>query len=159
MRLFRFVLPGYNVRPLEMSGAIGQDQLRKLPGLIEARRNNALAFQRLFSGNEGVRIQSETGRSSWFGFSLILEGPLKGRRAEVVAALAEARIDTRPIVAGNFLNNPVIGRLDHNTFGKMTNADRIDQDGLFIGNHHYPIAEPLAELREVVDRVIARSGA
>jgi CDP-6-deoxy-D-xylo-4-hexulose-3-dehydrase len=150
MRLFRFVLPGYNVRPLEMSGAIGQDQLRKLPGLVAARRENAAAFQRLFADLDGVRIQAETGKSSWFGFSLILEGPLKGRRAEVVKALAEARIDTRPIVTGNFLNNPVIELLDHNAFGEMTNADRIDQDGLFIGNHHYPIAEPLAQLREIM---------
>ena len=28
---FRFVLPGYNVRPLELSGAIGVEQLKKLP--------------------------------------------------------------------------------------------------------------------------------
>ena len=26
---FRFVLPGYNLRPLEMSGALGQEQLKK----------------------------------------------------------------------------------------------------------------------------------
>ena len=28
---FRFIIPGYNLRPLEMSGAIGQEQLKKLP--------------------------------------------------------------------------------------------------------------------------------
>ena len=28
---FKFVLPGYNVRPLEMSGAIGIEQLKKDP--------------------------------------------------------------------------------------------------------------------------------
>ena len=28
---FKFVLPGYNVRPLEMSGAIGCEQIKKLP--------------------------------------------------------------------------------------------------------------------------------
>ena len=31
---FRFILPGYNLRPLEMSGALGQEQLKKLPSLI-----------------------------------------------------------------------------------------------------------------------------
>ena len=30
-RSFRFVLPGYNVRPTEISGAIGTEQLIKLP--------------------------------------------------------------------------------------------------------------------------------
>lgn len=155
MRLFRFVLPGYNVRPLEMSGAIGQDQLRKLPGLVKARRANAAAFQDLFADARGVRIQKETGKSSWFGFSLILEGPLQGRRAELVEALNQASIDTRPIVAGNFLNNPVIDHLNHDVSGEMKNADRIDQDGLFIGNHHYPIAEQLAHLRDIVGSLAA----
>ena len=32
---FKFVLPGYNVRPLEMSGAIGLQQLKKLPSFIK----------------------------------------------------------------------------------------------------------------------------
>lgn len=41
---FRFVLPGYNVRPLEMSGALGQEQLRKLPEIIAGRRRNGAEF-------------------------------------------------------------------------------------------------------------------
>ena len=32
---FRFVLPGYNVRPIEMSGAIGIKQLKKLPNFLK----------------------------------------------------------------------------------------------------------------------------
>ena len=32
---FNFVLPGYNLRPLEMSGALGLEQIKKLPTLIE----------------------------------------------------------------------------------------------------------------------------
>ena len=39
---FRFVLPGYNVRPLEMSGAIGIEQLKKLPSFIRNRREHKL---------------------------------------------------------------------------------------------------------------------
>ena len=35
---FKFVLPGYNLRPLEMSGAVGVEQLKKLPKFIEERR-------------------------------------------------------------------------------------------------------------------------
>src|SRR5262249_37392305 len=30
---YRFILPGYNVRPIEMSGAIGLEQLKKLPAM------------------------------------------------------------------------------------------------------------------------------
>ena len=41
---FNFVLPGYNVRPVEMSGAIGIEQLKKLPLFLKQRRKNAKLF-------------------------------------------------------------------------------------------------------------------
>lgn len=47
----RFVLPGYNLRPLELSGTIAQEQLKKLPGLIQARREDAERFQELFANH------------------------------------------------------------------------------------------------------------
>lgn len=61
---YRFVLPGYNVRPLEMSGAIGIEQLKKLPKFILERRANAAVFQEAFAGNKNLQIQREVGDSS-----------------------------------------------------------------------------------------------
>ena len=70
---FRFVLPGYNVRPIEMSGAIGNIQLEKLPNFIKKRRENASLFVALFKDHPDFLIQKEIGKSSWFGFSLIIK--------------------------------------------------------------------------------------
>ena len=42
---FKFVLPGYNLRPLELSGAIGKEQLKKLDNFITQRRMNATLFK------------------------------------------------------------------------------------------------------------------
>ena len=152
-RLFRFVLPGYNLRPLEMSGALGQEQLLKLPRLVAARRSNAETFAKLFRNHPNVAIQKEVGDSSWFGFAFTLRGALEGRRAAVVAAFREAGIETRPIVGGNFLNNPAIQHLDYTVSGAVNAAQKIDEDGLFIGNHHYDVSEALSRCREIVDRV------
>src|SRR5262249_32488880 len=69
---YRFVVPGYNVRPLEMSGAIGLEQLKKLDRSIEIRRANAARFVELFEGDPRFIIQRENGRSSWFSFTMIL---------------------------------------------------------------------------------------
>lgn len=151
---FRFVLPGYNLRPVEMSGAIGRAQLKKVPTLVEGRRANAALFRERFAGREQVRLQKETGESSWFGFSFLLEGDLVGRRAEVVAALAEAGVECRPIVAGNFTRNPVMSMLDVADIPELPAADHVDADGLFVGNHHYPIE---AEL-DLLDQVLSRFG-
>lgn len=141
--LFRFVLPGYNLRPLEMSGALGLTQLAKIPALIAGRQANGERFQEIFANNESIRIQKINGSSSWFGFALILEGKLAGKRPEVVAALKSAGIESRPIVAGNFTKNPVMSRLDARIASTLTAADKVHVDGLFVGNHHYPIPTEL----------------
>lgn len=154
MNLFRFVLPGYNLRPLEIEAAIGVEQLKKLPSFVAERRKNADIFVKAFEDFSTLRIQRETGKSSWFGFSFVLEGKLKGRRKEVVAALAAANIECRPIVAGNFLRNPVISHLKHVVRQDISVADDIDCNGLFVGNHHYPLAEQIAFLRSVFDALV-----
>ncbi|KQW08216.1 pyridoxamine 5-phosphate oxidase [Leifsonia sp. Root4] len=151
--LFRFVLPGYNVRPVEMSGALGRAQLQKLPGLIAGRRQNAALFVDRFAGNDKVRIQRENGQSSWFGFSLLLDGVLAGRRAEVVRALSAAGIESRPIVGGNFTRNPVMKHLNAHVPDDLSAADKIHDDGLFVGNHHYPIESELDLLVSVIDGI------
>ncbi|QEE60857.1 DegT/DnrJ/EryC1/StrS family aminotransferase [Salinibacterium sp. dk2585] len=143
--LFRFVLPGYNVRPLEMSGALGIEQIKKVPSLVEGRRHNAAYFTSKFAGLDTVRLQRETGESSWFGFSLVLEGSLAGRRAEVARALEAAGVEARPIVAGNFARNPVMRYLDAVVPDELPAADKVHVDGLFVGNHHYPV-EPGIDL-------------
>ena len=149
-RLFRFVLPGYNLRPLEMEGALGQSQLRKLPEFVRVRRDNAAVFQRAFGDIPGVRLQRETGESSWFGFALVLENALAGRRAELVECLTAAGVECRPIVAGNFLANPVLQHLDHSIAGPAPVAEEIDRSGLFIGNHHLPVAADLERIGDLV---------
>jgi CDP-6-deoxy-D-xylo-4-hexulose-3-dehydrase len=148
--LFRFVLPGYNVRPLEMSGALGLEQLKKIPSLVAGRRANARYFQEKFADLDSIRIQKETGESSWFGFSMILEGPLSGRRRDVVTALTAAGIESRPIVAGNFTKNPVMRYLDAVVPERLPAADKVDVDGLFVGNHHYPVEASIDVLFETV---------
>jgi CDP-6-deoxy-D-xylo-4-hexulose-3-dehydrase len=148
--LFRFVLPGYNVRPLEMSGALGIEQLKKVPDLIAGRRNNAGYFVEKFSDLDTVRIQKETGESSWFGFSFVLEGTLQGRRRDVVQALTAAGIESRPIVAGNFTKNPVMKYLTAVVPETLPAADKIHTDGLFVGNHHYPVTEGIDLLYDTV---------
>ena len=70
LNLFYLVI---NVRPLEMSGAIGQEQIKKLPNFIKIRRENAKYFQEYFSNHNDFYIQKEIGESSWFGFSFVIK--------------------------------------------------------------------------------------
>lgn len=143
---FRFVLPGYNLRPLEMSGALGQEQLKKLPGLIAGRRANGALVQEQLADHPLFSIQREIGQSSWFGFSLLLREGVDMSRSDLVQRLTAAGFECRPIVAGNFAKNEVMKYFDYRIHGALTQADYIDTRGLFVGNHHYPIPQAIAAL-------------
>ena len=148
---FKFVLPGYNVRPLEMSGAIGKEQLIKLPSFIKNRRDNGALFQELFADHPYVAIQKETQSSSWFGFALIIKEGAPFDRAELVKILTNADIECRPIVTGNFLKNTrVLSFFDYEVSGTVENAEYIDQHGLFVGNHQVDIKELIKRLYQVI---------
>jgi len=143
---WRFVLPGYNVRPLEMEGAIGVEQVKKLPGFISARRENGKAFQVAMANHPDILIQKEIGESSWFGFSMVIRPGSKLTRPVLVKKLNEAGFECRPIVAGNFAKNEVVKYFDSETPFPLNNASHIDTHGLFVGNHHYGISEAICTL-------------
>jgi CDP-4-dehydro-6-deoxyglucose reductase, E1 len=93
---FRFVLPGYNVRPLELSGAIGIEQIKKLPAMIEARQANGRLLQQALGEHSNILIQREIGSSSWFGFSLVIRPGVRLTRNELINKLNAAGFECRP---------------------------------------------------------------
>ena len=151
---FKFITPGYSIRPLEMSGAIGSVQLRKINSFIDNRRENAKFFNELFKSNENIIIQRETGESSWFGFSIVLKNKLLGKRSEVLKKLSNANIETRPIVAGNFTKNPTIKYMDHTISGELKNAEYIDENGFFVGNDHRDLKSRILLLHDTINNIL-----
>ena len=148
---FRFVLPGYNVRPLEMSGAIGLEQLKKLPSFIDYRRKNAVTLFELFEDLPFIQLQKEIGSSSWFGFSLILKENSPISRYQLIKLFKDKNIECRPIVSGNFLKNTnVLEYFDFEIAGNVENAEYIDKFGLFVGNHHVDISAEIDYLHNCI---------
>lgn len=147
---FKFVLPGYNVRPLELSGAIGIEQLKKLPEFIRIRQSNAKKFVELFSNHPALIVQKEIGESSWFGFSFVIRPESKIERIDLVNYLTANGVECRPIVAGNFAKNPVVKWFDYEIFGELPNAEVIDERGLFVGNHHVSLENELIQLHKLI---------
>ena len=150
---YRFILPGYNVRPIEMSCAIGIEQLKKLPAFTVARRENWALFQKLFKGDDRFIIQKENGKSSAFSFTMILNPKYHIARDRAMKALKEADIGYRIITGGNFLRHDVIKYYDYEVVGGATpNADLAHDYGFFVGNHPFDLTPQITRLREVLDR-------
>jgi len=143
---FKFVTPGYCVRPLEFSAAVGLVQLEKWEDERKARLKNAKLFTELFGNLENCTVPLYDEDSTWFGLPMLLKN---GKiRRKVIMACEWKGIDTRPIVAGNFVNQPVI-----RYFPKviedwsLSNAERIDKCGLFFGNDSRNLEKQLMQLR------------
>ena len=153
---FKFALPGYNLRPIEMSGAIGIEQLKKLPSFVEQRQKNGKYFQTLFHNHPYLAIQKEIGTSSWFGFALIVKPDAPFTRTQLVHAFKQNGIECRPIVTGNFLTNSVMQYFDYRVAGDVSNAEYIDTEGLFVGNHQYDLSLQLDALLDIVNQASNR---
>jgi CDP-6-deoxy-D-xylo-4-hexulose-3-dehydrase len=132
-----------------MSGALGLEQVKKLPMLITERRKNAALLQAAMQDHPTVMIQQEIGASSWFGFSLVIRPGVGLTRDELLSKLNALGFEVRPIVAGNFAKNEVVKYFNSEVSGELTNAEHIDGNGLFVGNHHYSIADAVRQLKSI----------
>jgi len=130
---YRFILPGYNVRPGEIHGLLGKVQLKKLDGFIQKRRQNAEHFQNLFRSSLVFTIQHETGESSWFSFTFVLKPEYKEKRAEILSGLKAADINYRIITGGCFLRHDAVQYFDYDIVSS-NNAMYAHDYGFFIGN-------------------------
>lgn len=146
---YRFILPGYNLRPGEIHGAIGIRQLDKLEGFLKTRRENARHFVKLFQNDERFIIQKETSESSWFCFTMILNPNSKIDRKSVFQKLKDAGIEHRIITGGNILRHDVIKYYDH-IVTRSTNADIAHYNGFFVGNHPYDIRNKIDHLHKTL---------
>ncbi len=150
---YRFILPGYNVRPIELSGAVGLEQLKKLPAMTAQRRANMARFQKHFAGDDRFIIQRENGKSSSFSFTIIVNPKRSVDRKRLFEALKKADIGYRIITGGNFLRHDVIKYYDYEIVGGATpNADIAHDYGFFVGNAPVDLSRQIDTLREVLDR-------
>jgi CDP-4-dehydro-6-deoxyglucose reductase, E1 len=148
---YRFVVPGYNVRPLELCGAVGIEQLKKLDGMLAIRRQNAEHFVRLFKDDPRFIIQRENGSSSWFSFTIVLNPHLPIDRARVMDRLRSSGIEFRMITGGCFPQHAAVRFFDYDIAGGIANANTAHERGFFVGNHPRTLTAELDNLRAVLD--------
>ncbi len=148
---YRFILPGYNVRPLELSGAVGLEQLQKLDDFTAVRRANGKHFTERFADDKRFIIQRENGESSWFSFTVILNPEHGADRKRVMQALKAADIGYRIITGGNFLRHDVIKHFDYDCVGEIVNANIAHDRGFFVGNHPFDLRDRIDTLYSVLD--------
>lgn len=144
---FLFVNIGYNLRPMEVQGALGISQLKKLPHMNEMRvKNRDLLIKKLRSHHqwknqfEFVEPSAQT-KPVWFGFCALLNSSSQSMHRRFLNHLTEKGIENRPIVSGNFVHQPALKLygLDLNP-SQFPGAEAINERGFFIGLHAHELS-------------------
>ena len=150
---YRFILPGYNLRPQEINAAIGIEQLKKLSSMTEVRRQNFAYFRSQFKDDDRYIIQQENGKSSCFSFTLILNPKNNIDRNKVFRALRKEGIGYRMITGGCFPRHDVIKHFEYELVGEMTNGNIAHDKGFFVGNHPVDLSPQIDKFRKIMDEV------
>jgi CDP-6-deoxy-D-xylo-4-hexulose-3-dehydrase len=131
---FLFITSGYNLRPTEMAAAIGRVQLKRLDRFNQERRefaNLILSHVRDLDQIHVPRVPEWLGHT-WYGLPLVLKADFNRSREEVVRALAQKGIETRPIVAGNMAAQPAF-RFFKSRQVALPNAELVMSRGIYLG--------------------------
>jgi CDP-6-deoxy-D-xylo-4-hexulose-3-dehydrase len=123
---------GYNLKPLDLQGAIGLEQLEKFGEIETNRRNSYQKITKIFVDNiEGLRTPNvlDGAEPCWFGTPFICDEP--GLKHKLVAFLEDNKIQTRNYFAGNILMHPGYAFLDD--YKNYPEANKVLDKVFFIG--------------------------
>jgi CDP-6-deoxy-D-xylo-4-hexulose-3-dehydrase len=123
---------GYNVKPLDLQGAIGLEQLKKLDEIELNRKHSKETLSKIFTDNiSGLRVPETLSKAEpcWFGTPFICEE--EGLKHRLVEFLEKNKIQTRNYFAGNILMHPGYSHLDD--YKKYSEANKVLDKVFFIG--------------------------
>lgn len=144
---YLFVNMGYNLKPLDLQGAIGLAQLRKIDEIEKRRRENFRDIRLIISSSTEYRVADAHPKADpcWFGVPIIC--PSNEARQKLVDHFEKNKIQTRSYFAGNLLAHPGYKHLGEHTH--FPNAEQALAKVFFLGcPPHY--REPhIAYIRKV----------
>lgn len=125
---------GYNLRPTEINGFLGNKQLDYLDEIIDKREKNFLKFSKIYKNSKYYSLKTKhLDKISNFAVPIICKD--QNTRDELIKKV-NGKIEIRPIVGGNMVNQPFFSKYINDDFGKTNiNANLIHQNGFYFGNN------------------------
>ena len=137
---FNFINSGFNLRPMDLTAAIGLSQLKRLNKMIKSRSKNRkliinnIKKSELWDNQFSFFNPNENVKPSWFGLPFLINQKFINKKEKFMKYLNSSGIETRPILSGNFLNQPSC-KLYNFKFDKKNfkSSQDIEDRGFFIG--------------------------
>lgn len=129
---YLFTNIGYNLKPLDLQGAIGLEQLKKFDMLESKRREYKETIQKYIEDNiPGARVINATENSdpSWFGVPIYCES--QDMKELLVSHFESNKVQTRNYFSGNILLHPGYKHLDD--YKQYPNSNLALSNVFFIG--------------------------
>jgi CDP-6-deoxy-D-xylo-4-hexulose-3-dehydrase len=143
---FLFVTTGYNIRPMEIQAAIGRKQLLDLNSFVAKRQSIAHAVNEALAGSSlqligGTRLSlaPKMRGHSWMLLPIqIIESAKASSKTKVIEFLEKCKIETRPVLTGNFLSQPSMRRIGGNIPNpdQFPSANQTAESAFLVGAHH-----------------------
>ena len=135
-----FINSGFNLRPTDIQGAIAHNQFKRLNLLMKKRNQNrnviikALKSSKKWNNQFNFINVPHNIKPSWMGFPILLSKKFKNKKKRFINYLDLKGIETRPIISGNFVNQPCVNlhKLKYNK-KYLQNSEEIERRGFFIG--------------------------
>jgi CDP-6-deoxy-D-xylo-4-hexulose-3-dehydrase len=151
---------GYALKMTDIQGAIGTEQLKKLDGFIETRRKNAEYMRSsLKSYSQWIQLPVERpwARHTYHHFAITVREDAPFTRLDIVNFLEAKGIETRPIEAGNMIDQPSMKDQKYRVVGNAKNARLIRKNSFFIGCHPGLTREDLEYVVKTFDEFFERT--
>jgi CDP-6-deoxy-D-xylo-4-hexulose-3-dehydrase len=125
---------GYNLRPTEITGFLGQFQIQFLEENVKIREKNYLEFERILRENADLITpeHSHITRLSCFALPVICRTP--ALREKYVARFMSSGVEIRPMIAGNIQRQPFYAKYVKKTY-ELPGADFMHNCGFYCGNY------------------------
>ena len=137
---FNFINEGFNLRPLDITAAIGFNQFRRLSQLKNTRtrnRNNlikSIKSSKKWQNQYSFFNPQKNLDPSWFGLPLMINNKNTRSKKNFLKYLNKNKIETRSIISGNFANQPAIKKYNIKySKNDLKNSQEIEDRGFFIG--------------------------
>ena len=143
-----FINSGFNLRPTDIQAAIAHNQFNRLDKLKKFRNiNRNLLINKITKSKKWnnqfqfISIPKDID-PSWMGLPILLSERFKNKKKKFMTILDKMGIETRPIISGNFANQPAakLYKLCKEN-EKFENSQKVQDLGFLIGLHTRKISK------------------